>query len=196
MKRTMVLFALVAMLMVPASVALADPIQFVTALSGANEMPSNASPGTGLAMITLDPLAHLLSVNVSFSGLLGNVTAAHIHCCTDSPNNIGVATMTPTFAGFPLGVTAGTYNHFFDLEQPSSFNTAFLNSAGGTPAAAEAMLLAGMQAGRAYFNIHSTAFLGGEIRGFLRPVPEPSTLLLCGTGIIALIGVASGRNRQ
>jgi hypothetical protein len=35
-----------------------------------------------------------------------------------------------------------------------------------------------MEAGEAYFNIHTNLFPGGEIRGFLLPVnaiPEPST---------------------
>jgi hypothetical protein len=38
---------------------------------------------------------------------------------------------------------------------------------GGTTAGAEAALLAGLEAGQAYLNIHTTMFPGGEIRGFL-----------------------------
>jgi CHRD domain/PEP-CTERM motif len=51
-------------------------------------------------------------------------------------------------------------------------------------AGAEAALAAGLDAGRAYLNIHSTAYPGGEIRGFL--VPEPGTFILTGTGVLAL----------
>ncbi|HWI13109.1 MAG TPA: CHRD domain-containing protein, partial [Burkholderiales bacterium] len=75
-------------------------------LSGANEVPPVASPGTGTANVTLDTAAQTLRVQVTFAGLLSPTTASHIHCCLPSPFatgiNVGVATTTPTFAGFPL----------------------------------------------------------------------------------------------
>jgi hypothetical protein len=60
--------------------------------------------------------------------------------------------------------------------------TGFLGAHGGTVAPAEAALLAGMISGNAYLNIHSSAFPGGEIRGFLL-VPEPASLGLLGFGL-------------
>src|SRR6187200_3303491 len=50
-----------------------------TTLSGPAESPPNASPGTGTALFTYDDVAHTLALNVVFSGLLGTVTASHIH---------------------------------------------------------------------------------------------------------------------
>jgi hypothetical protein len=49
---------------------------------------------------------------VSFSGLIGSVTVAHIHCCTAAAEagTAAVATPTPTSPGFPVAVTSGSYD--------------------------------------------------------------------------------------
>jgi hypothetical protein len=130
-----------------------------------------------------------MRVEASFSGLEGTVTAAHIHCCTVDPGqlNAGVATVTPTFTGFPSGVMAGTYDMTFDLSQTDSYNPAFVTANGGTASGAMNALLNGVAEGKAYFNIHSSVYGGGEIRGFLQLVPEPASggLMLLGIGALA-----------
>ena len=177
--------------------AVAAPILFKATLSGANEFPANASPGTGLAEITIDSAAHTMLVDATFSGLLGTSTAAHIHCCLASPFltgvNVGVATTTPTFPGFPAGVTSGSYSQIFDMSLASSYSGGFLTANGGIPLAAEATLFAAISSGKTYFNLHSSAFPGGEIRGFLVQAPEPFTLSLFGAG---LAGAALMRRRR
>ena len=130
----------------------------------------NASPGLGFALIGYDAAAHTLSVLAGFDDLLAGVSASHIHCCAAAPTNAGVATTTPTFPGFPSGVTMGFYSQIFDLTLMSSFNPAFIAANGGTPLAAELVLAAGIASGLTYFNIHTTMFTGGEIRGTLTPV--------------------------
>jgi hypothetical protein len=62
-----------------------------------------------------------------------------------------------------------------DLTQASSWNAPFIAANGGTPAGAEAALAAGAAAGQAYFNIHTTNFPSGEIRGFLTQGQQPIT---------------------
>ncbi len=152
------------------------------------------SPGLGSAIVTLDTDSLTMHVQASFSGLLAGVTAAHIHCCTAAPNvgTAGVASTTPTFTGFPSGVTSGVYDHTFDMSLASSYNAAFITARGGTVAGAFAALAAGLDAGTSYFNIHSSLYPGGEIRGFLAPIPEPETYALMLAGLAA-VGFAARR---
>jgi hypothetical protein len=174
-----------------ASGAWATPVTLSTALSGLNENPAVASPGTGLATVTLDPDAQTLQVVVTFSGLTSPDVAAHIHCCLPSPfapNNVGVATTVPAFPGFPLAVMSGSYaSPVFDLSQPLIYNPAFITLQGSLPQA-EAALITGLLNNETYLNIHTMLNPGGEIRGILSRVPdEPGTFSLFGLGIIGLI---------
>jgi hypothetical protein len=155
-------------------------------LDGPSEFPVNASPGTGFATVTYDTIAHTLELDVTFSGLLGTTTASHIHAPTVQPlaGAASVATTTPTFAGFPLGVTSGTYQNTLDLTLASSFNASYVTANGGTVEGAETALINAISDGKAYLNIHSTSFPGGEIRGFLVVVPEPSSTCAIGAGIL------------
>lgn len=184
--RTLVAGGLLALATVgPAS---AVTLQYAAGLSGPAESPPNASPGTGSALVTIDTDLETMRVQASFDGLLGTTTIAHIHCCTGLPDEgtVAPATTVPTFPGFPTGVTTGSYDRIFDMGDATSYNAAFVTANGGTPASAFAAFVAGLDGERAYFNVHSTVFGGGEIRGFLHAVPEPSVVALLGLGIAAL----------
>jgi hypothetical protein len=147
----------------------AAPIVYSGRLSGAAESPPNASAGSGTTLVAYDPAAHTLDVQVTFSGLSGTTTASHIHCCTTNAGTgtASVATQVPTFSGFPLGVTSGTYSMSFDLTMSSAWNPSFVTTNGGTVASAETAFAAGLDTGKAYLNIHSSTVPGGEIRSFL-----------------------------
>ena len=187
----------VAGLMLQLSTASAIPITFTANLSGANEVPAVVSPGTGLATVILDPTAQTLQVNATFSGLTSNTVASHIHCCAPLGTNAGVATTVPAFLGFPLGVTSGNYvSAVFDLTQSPIYNPAFVTLQGGLPQA-EAALIAGIENGQTYFNIHTTVNPGGEIRGQLlqaAAIPEPASLVLLGSAVLGFFLL--GRRRK
>jgi hypothetical protein len=201
MTRALALTLLAVALVGAPRAAHADVIVFLATLNGLSESPPNSSPGTGTAEVDFDTTTNMMHVRASFAGLTTPTTASHIHSATAIPGTgiAGVATTTPSFPGFPLGVQSGTYDATFDMTMASSYNPAFVTANGGTPASAEAALLASMKAGTSYFNIHTTQNPGGEIRGFLTAVPEPSSLVLLGAlGLVACAwrGAARLRVRQ
>ena len=147
--------------------------------------------GTGSGTLTYDDMAQTLAIAVSFSGLSGTTSNAHIHAPTASPGTgtAGVALLVVP-SGFPLGVQAGSYNQTLDLTQTSVYNAAFVTNNGGTAAGAETALVNSFNAGTAYFNIHSSTFGGGEIRAFATPVPwETDALSVVGTTLLFGFGI-------
>jgi len=135
-----------------------------TVMSGLEEVPPNASPGTGLVTGTLDDVTGAVLVVTGFySGLLAPTTASHIHGMAPPGTNAGVI--------LPLTHTSGT--------------SGTLSGAGVLTGAQ----VAGMIAGNTYVNVHTAQFPGGEIRGQITatPVPEPAAYLAVLLGAGALI---------
>jgi CHRD domain/PEP-CTERM motif len=95
-----------------------------------------------------------------------------IHCCLPSPLCDG-----------------SEFLHFQDSNErdhnPAFVSNLMLNPS-GTVAGAEAVLVAAVLAGETYINIHTQQFPGGEIRGFLGAVPEPSTWAMMLLGFAGL----------
>jgi hypothetical protein len=142
--------------------------------------------GSGSVTLTLDDVLNSLRVEANWSGLSGALTNSHIHCCTAAPETGTAGVSIPTF--LTLGGTSGTYDQTFDLTNPATWGSSFLTANGGTPAGAQAALVTGLNQGRAYLNLHTFTFGGGEIRGF-PVVPEPATAatIVLGLGILARV---------
>ena len=190
-KLTLILCAAIAALSAQSASAHTDI--FRSLLGAATENPPVPSPGMGTSLVTIDFDVKTMRVETSFVDLIGTTTAAHIHCCINPPTNVGVATMTPSFSGFPLGVMSGAMDTTFDMTLASSYNPSFVTANGGSIDAAFTALTNGIADGRAYFNIHTTFRPGGEIRGYYTLVPEPSSLMLMAIGMLGLL--AHRRNR-
>jgi hypothetical protein len=168
--------------------AVAQQSIFTAELLGSNERPDpNNSPGTGTATVTVDLDQSTMRVQETFSGLLAPTTVSHIHCCAGPDGSAPPATTVPSFPGFPVGVTAGTYDQTFNMLDASSYNPAFILANGGTAASAFDAFVDGLNNGTAYANIHTEMFQAGEIRGTLVPEPETYAMLLAGLAIVSMM---------
>ncbi len=76
MKHMSIIAAACAMLALPAA---AETMQFTADLQASSEVPPNDSGATGTADVTIDTDAKTVSWTLSYDGLTGDATAAHIH---------------------------------------------------------------------------------------------------------------------
>ncbi|HEU4767602.1 MAG TPA: CHRD domain-containing protein, partial [Pyrinomonadaceae bacterium] len=76
MKKTLHLVSVIFALLMFFGAAKADTLVFTTTLTGAQEVPPTGSPGIGSALITIDTVTNLMTVNVAFAGLVSPTTIA------------------------------------------------------------------------------------------------------------------------
>lgn len=136
MKRFAIATLAAAALFAAASTAQAEMVQMKATLTGAQEVPAVTTPGNGTATFMFDTVSRKLDWDISYSGLSGAATGAHIHGPAAPGANAGV--MVP----FPA---------------PTS---PIKGSATLTEAQAAALM-----GGQTYVNVHTAANAGGEIRG-------------------------------
>jgi hypothetical protein len=188
--KTPMYLASVAAVTLTASVAQGAIVQYAATLSGPAESPPNSSPATGSATFDYDTVTNLLTMSVSFSGLVGTTTVAHIHADT-AVAGAGTAGVASGLTSWTTGLQSGSYTSTVNMLSTATYSSSYLAAHGGTAASAATDLLAAMSNGRAYLNLHSNVYPGGEIRGFIYQVPAPGMLSLVG-----MCGLLTRRRRS
>ena len=113
-------------------------VTYKATINAAAEVPATTSKATGTAAVNADAATKQVSWNVSYTGLSGPLTGAHIHCGAAAGANSGVAVAFPSAASPISGSAAMTDAQVADLE-----------------------------AGKCYVNVHTAANKGGEVRAQL-----------------------------
>ena len=147
-------------------------VAFNALLGSSQEVPVNASAGSGWAVATIDPALDQLRYYVMYEGLTGAPTASHFHGNANYGTNAGVK------VGIPVGPS------------PLSGTVAYAP-------ADEGAIMAGLW----YVNLHTAVNPGGEIRGQLVPrvvpmdatqeVPAGGALASAGFGLVAIDTLAN-----
>jgi hypothetical protein len=119
------------------SIASAETVKLKASLKAADEVPVNDSKGTGSLDATYDTSSKQLTYTATYTGLTGNATMAHFHGPADPGKNAPIVVPVQGSVASPIKGTATlTDGQAADL-----------------------------MAGKLYFNVHTEANKGGEIRG-------------------------------
>jgi len=161
--------AYLCVLVLGSALTFANGQNFLATLDAANEVPTGGGR-TGSGLVTLTLTGTTLTLSGTFSGLSSASTLDHIHGNALPGVNAGILySLIPIST---LGGTSGTINGSVSIS---------------------AAQIADLNAGLWYINIHTANFGGGEIRGQILPVPEPSTWAI---GSLGLLGVLAWKRRR
>jgi CHRD domain/PEP-CTERM motif len=172
----------------------------------------STSAATGFGIVTIDTTLFTITTDLSWSGLSGPADRAHLH---DAP--AGESRFTPPNDNFfhellddtsvPLSVqvpcgfagggfmtncapTTGTAHNVLQLSASDGYAISAIPPATGFPDFAS--LVNAFVHDGVYIDMHTQLYPEGEIRGQLlvaASVPEPSSLLLFGSGVLGLLGL-------
>jgi hypothetical protein len=172
MKRILVVLAAVVVTQMFAPRVGADERALVAKLQPANEAPIVFSPASGEFKAKIDDSSGetVITYELSYEGLEGNVTQAHIHAAQPGVNG-GIMIWLCSNLNPPGATPPGTQ----PCPPPPATITGTITAANvvavptqGIPANSLTDPLEALRTGNAYANVHSTVSPGGELRGQIK----------------------------
>jgi hypothetical protein len=153
-KTTFVVMFVLAALLIAVGAAAAKPSSYHAHLTGSEEVPAVETKAVGQILLQLNADGTALDFKL-ITANIDDVVAAHIHCAPVGVNGgVGVT----LYSGAPAGPANGI------LAQGSITAPDAGNGCGWADLAA---VVAAIEAGEAYVNVHTVAVGSGEIRGQL-----------------------------
>ncbi|HKF45662.1 MAG TPA: CHRD domain-containing protein [Thermoanaerobaculia bacterium] len=152
-----------------AGAARAQTFTYVAALTGANETPNPADPdGVGFAVINIDQGAGSITFT-AYAQNIASISASHIH---RGAAGVTGPVIIPFNQPFTNGVSSGTLPGI----APALLAEIIANPPGY------------------YFNVHTTDFPGGAIRGQLQPAPGTAAPVVLYLPVTVKANGARGEN--
>ena len=154
-QRLALIVAILGLVAAPSTALAVDPTQpaYGGPLTGAQEVPAVTTTATGQGTAVISADGSTITYIITYSGLSGTVNASHIH--TGAAGVAGPVILPITPGPSPMTGTLTAANFV---------------AAGGITSFAQAV--AAIRAGTTYFNLHTTANPGGEIRGQILPAGD------------------------
>lgn len=113
---------------------------FTSSLNGTNEVPAVTTNGLGVASVFMNGTMDTLCLTLSFTGLTGPATGAHIHEGFSGTNGSPLISLTQNISGNMIRAT---------IAGPA-ISVGFIEK---------------LISGKLYLNVHTAMYPGGEIRG-------------------------------
>ena len=181
MRRLLVLLAIPAILLA-APVVAAGGLHATFPLNGSQEVPSVSTAGTGNAVLDINAAETQITYSVTYSGLTGPITGAHLHLGARGANGGVLFALAGGPSPSPL---------------TGALTAADLAATGDVSTFAQA--IDAIKHGRVYVNIHTAANPGGEIRGQVPALLPPTDVAPgatapdgapSGTVLLLVVGIA------